>query len=84
MIAVEQQHRRTLETRDATAALVAATRRQQEQMRAAQASRSATDVFSPYRGSSTTDAPFSDSYDSPTVVGVGPWGSFLSIPTAAF
>ena len=83
-IAVEQQHRRTLETRDATAALVAATRRQQEQMRAAQASRSATDVFSPYRGSSTTDAPFSDSYDSPTVVGVGPWGSFLSIPTAAF
>lgn len=83
--AVEQQHRRTLETRDTTAALVEATRQQQEAERAAMAaSRPAPEVYSPYRGSTMPDPPFAGAYDSPTVVGVGPWGSFLLIPTVAF
>ncbi|MFM1904398.1 MAG: hypothetical protein RLZZ440_2298, partial [Planctomycetota bacterium] len=83
--AVEQQHRRTLETRSTTAALVEANRQQQEAQRAALAeSLPPTDVFSPYRGTSVPDPPFAGSYESPTVVGVGPWGSFLLIPTVAF
>jgi hypothetical protein len=81
--AVEQQHARTLETRDTTAALVEANRSRQEEERAAQASRPAAEVYSPYRAGGT-DPPFSGTYESPTVVGVGPWGSFLLIPTTAF
>lgn len=34
--------------------------------------------FSPYRAPSAGAAPFSDAYDSPTVVGVGPWGTFVA------
>jgi len=83
--AVEQQHRLTLETRGATAALVEAGRRQQaEEQQAARASRPAPAVFSPYRGEAVPEPPFSGAYESPTVVGVGPWGSFLLIPTTAF
>ena len=81
--AVEQQHARTLETRDTTAALVEANRSRQEEERAAQASRPAAEVYSPYRAGGT-DPPFSGTYESPTAVGVGPWGSFLLIPTTAF
>jgi hypothetical protein len=40
--------------------------------------------FSPYRGPPVEPAPFADAYDSPTVVGVGPWGSYLGIPIGAF
>lgn len=87
--AVEQQHRRTLETRDTTAALVEANRQQQEAQRVAKLAALAeslppTDVFSPYRAAGVSDPPFAGSYASPTVVGVGPWGSFLLIPTVAF
>jgi hypothetical protein len=83
--AVEQQHRRTLVTRDTTAALVEANREQQEAQRAALAvSRPAAEVYSPYRDGPVPEPPFSGTYESPTVVGVGPWGSFLLIPTVAF
>lgn len=40
--------------------------------------------FSPYRGPAARSAPFADAYDSPTVVGASPWGSFLAVPSAAF
>jgi hypothetical protein len=39
-------------------------------------------VFSPYRGPVVGSPPFADAYDSPTVVGVGPWGSYLEFPAA--
>jgi hypothetical protein len=43
-----------------------------------------TPSFSPYRGPPVESAPFADAYDSPTVVGVGPWGTYLGIPVGAF
>lgn len=82
--AVEQQRRRSLETRDTTAALVEASRQEQEARAALAASRSAPEIYSPYRGTSGVDPPFAGSYESPTVVGVGPWGSYLQIPMTAF
>ena len=57
---------------------------QEEDRTALAATRAAPDVYSHYRGTSVPDPPFAGSYDSPTVVGVGPWGSFLLIPTVAF
>jgi hypothetical protein len=41
-------------------------------------------VFSPYRGQPVGAPPFADSFDSPTVVGVGPWTSFVDHSFAAF
>jgi hypothetical protein len=41
-------------------------------------------VFSPYRGEPADDPPFADSYDSPTVVGVGPWNAFFARSLTAF
>jgi hypothetical protein len=41
-------------------------------------------AFSPYRRQPVGDPPFPDSFDSPTVVGVGPWTSFVSRSVAAF
>ena len=41
-------------------------------------------AFSPYRGQPTDDPPFADSYDSPTVVGVGPWTTFVARSLTAF
>lgn len=82
--AVEQQHRRTLETRDTTAALVEANRQEQEARAALAASRPAPEVYSPYRGTSSVDPPFAGSYESPSVVGASPWGSYLQIPMTAF
>ena len=40
--------------------------------------------FSPYRGPAARSAPFAGAYESPTVVGASPWGSFLALPIAAF
>lgn len=40
--------------------------------------------FSPYRGPAVESPPFANAYDSPTVVGVGPWGVSVGIPTGAF
>lgn len=41
-------------------------------------------AFSPYRGQPVEDPPFADAYDSPTVVGVGPWTAFIADPFSAF
>lgn len=41
-------------------------------------------AFSPYRGQPVDSPPFPDSFDSPTVVGVGPWTSFMDHSFAAF
>lgn len=41
-------------------------------------------AFSPYRGPPVDDPPFPDSFDTPTVVGVGPWTSFIDHSFAAF
>ena len=41
-------------------------------------------VFSPYRTPAVDPPPFPDAFDSPTVVGVGPWGSFVDICLPGF
>jgi hypothetical protein len=41
-------------------------------------------AFSPYRGQPVGSPPFPDTFDSPTVVGVGPWTSFVDHSFAAF
>lgn len=41
-------------------------------------------AFSPYRTQPAGSPPFPDTFDSPTVVGVGPWGSFSDVSFAAF
>lgn len=41
-------------------------------------------AFSPYRRQPTGDPPFPDSFESPTVVGVGPWTSFMDHSFSAF
>lgn len=46
--------------------------------------RGRTPPFSPYRGPGVEQPPFAPAYDTPTAVGVVPWGGFLSVPVAAF
>jgi hypothetical protein len=41
-------------------------------------------AFSPYRTQPAGSPPFPDTFDSPTVVGVGPWGSFSDVSFVAF
>jgi len=41
-------------------------------------------AFSPYRGQPAADPPFADAFDSPTVVGVGPWNAFFMRSLTAF
>lgn len=41
-------------------------------------------AFSPYRGQPAEDPPFADAFDSPTVVGVGPWNAFFMRSLTAF
>lgn len=40
--------------------------------------------FSPYRGPPVAPTPFADAYETPSAVGVGPWGSYLAFPVGAF
>ncbi|MFM8414050.1 MAG: hypothetical protein ACKOCX_04930 [Planctomycetota bacterium] len=40
--------------------------------------------FSPYRGPPVAATPFADAYETPSAVGVGPWGSYLAFPVGAF
>lgn len=40
--------------------------------------------FSPYRGPPVEPTPFADAYETPSAVGVGPWGSYLAFPVGAF
>jgi hypothetical protein len=46
--------------------------------------RHGTAAFSPYRTQPAGSPPFPDTFDSPTVVGVGPWGTFVDVSFAAF
>jgi hypothetical protein len=41
-------------------------------------------AFSPYRGQPVEDPPFATAFDSPTVVGVGPWNAFCARSLTAF
>ena len=41
-------------------------------------------ALSPYRTQPVGTPPFPDTFDSPTVVGVGPWGTFVDVSFAAF
>ena len=41
-------------------------------------------AFSPYRSQPVGDPPFANAYDSPTVIGVGPWGTFVGMSVGAF
>ncbi len=73
-----RQARRTygefLETnREAIAAQRAQTRAQRDDV-----------SFSPYRGPAVDSAPFADSFNSPTVVGVGPWTTFMGTGISSF
>ena len=40
--------------------------------------------FSPYRGPPVAATPFADAYETPSAVGVGPWGSYLAFPVGGF
>jgi len=64
--------------RQATSRATAADRDRQAEVRAGAPS------FSPYRGPLRNEVPFAEAYDSPTAVGVGPWGSFMRVPVGAF
>lgn len=83
--AVQRAARQSLQTRRELATLVRADRKAVDAERARLA-REARDrvAFSPYRGQPTDDPPFADSYDSPTVVGVGPWNAFFARSLTAF
>lgn len=41
-------------------------------------------ALSPYRRQPAADPPFADAYDSPTVVGVGPWTAFITRSLSSF
>ena len=81
---VEQQRAATIAGRQQIGGFLVAAREEEAAERARQAEVRSGPVFSPYRGPPVGDTPFSDAYDSPTVVGVGPWGTFLGIPIGAF
>jgi len=81
---VEQQRAATIAGRQQIGGFLVAARNDEAVERARQAEVRSGPVFSPYRAPPVGDTPFSDAYDSPTVVGVGPWGTFLGIPIGAF
>ena len=81
---VAQQRQSAIAGRQQIGGFLAAARDGEAVERARQAELRSGPVFSPYRGPPVGDAPFADAYDSPTVVGVGPWGTFLGIPIGAF
>lgn len=41
-------------------------------------------AFSPYRGQPVDDPPFANAWGSPTVIGVGPWGTTFGINVGGF
>jgi len=82
---VERRHDETLGARQEFARF----RRQADRAEAAERARLAprsdsASPFSPYRGPPAASPPFAGAYDSPTVVGASPWGSFLAVPISAF
>ena len=82
--AVEQQRQATIAGREQIGGFLAAAKEREAAERMQEAAVRSGPVFSPYRAPPVGDTPFSDAYDSPTVVGVGPWGTFLGIPIGAF
>lgn len=84
-MAVERSRRETLAARKAFGGFQEASGQAAAAERARiTAIRAGSPVFSPYRGPPVAPAPFATAYDSPTAVGVGPWGSYLAIPVGAF
>ncbi|MCE9629528.1 MAG: hypothetical protein K8S94_02245 [Planctomycetia bacterium] len=83
--AVEKRARDTLRSRREFAAFQERSRRADERLRASLRRIRRGDVsFSPYRGQPVGDPPFADAQDSPTVIGVGPWGTFIGTAIGAF
>lgn len=78
---VERARAQSLDARRRIEAFLLATRREAT---ASRDRRAGAPSFSPYRGPPLGAAPFADAYDSPTTVGVGPWGSFMLLPVGAF
>jgi len=82
---VERAARDARKSRRAFGAFVADARRSESAEREQLGRvRHGTTAFSPYRTQPVGDPPFPDSFDSPTVVGVGPWTSFVDHSFAAF
>jgi len=83
--AVERRHDETLAARKEFGRFRQETVRQVAAERGRlSAVRGGVPAFSPYRGAPPESPPFAAAYDSPTVVGVTPWGSFLALPVGAF
>jgi hypothetical protein len=83
--AVEKQARQVMRGRREIAAFVRESRADDEATKARMARiRRGEAAFSPYRNQPVGDPPFANSYDSPTVIGVGPWGTFVGMSVGAF
>ncbi len=82
---VERRAQDTLRGRREFAAFEGESRRADERLRAQLRRIRRGDVsFSPYRAQPGGDPPFADAYGSPTVIGVGPWGTFVGTAIGAF
>jgi hypothetical protein len=82
---VEREARETRRSRRAFGAFIDDARRAEAADRAQLSRiRRGDAAFSPYRGQPVGSPPFPDTFDSPTVVGVGPWTSFVDHSFAAF
>jgi len=82
---VARRHDETLAARREFASFQQRVGREDAEARAGLAAgRDTPPAFSPYRGPAARSAPFAGAYESPTVVGASPWGSFLAVPSAAF
>ena len=83
--AVEKQAREVARSRKEFAAFARTNRANDDATRARVARiRRGDTSFSPYRSQPVGSPPFADSYDSPTVIGVGPWGTFVGMSVGAF
>ncbi len=83
--AVEKQARQVASGRREIAAFVHESRAADDAAKARTARvRRGEAAFSPYRSQPVGDPPFANAYDSPTVIGVGPWGTFVGMSVGAF
>ncbi|MFM8733946.1 MAG: hypothetical protein ACKOC8_01940 [Pirellulales bacterium] len=83
--AVERESRRVVRGRQEFGAFVRERRAADEMTRSRMSRIRRGDVsFSPYRGQPVADPPFADAWGSPTVIGVGPWGTFVGNAVGAF
>lgn len=81
---VERTHDDVLAARRAFGRFQEATRWAEDAERARLAALRGGQSFSPYRGPPVAATPFADAYETPSAVGVGPWGSYLALPVGAF